>query len=404
MQSPGRKASAGRAQAYPAMRGVMALGALLFTSVVGCRVTTALAGVRLGLSPAVIGAIIAAFSLMPLLFSVRGGQLIDRIGVRLPMAGGALLSALGMAVCAALPHPGVLAAAACVIGLGNMAFNLGMQHAAGELGGASHRTANFNLMTMSFSVSGMCGPPIAGFVIDQAGHRAAFALLSMLAVLVALGCYRFPFERHLPAGGHSASIASGGPQAPAALASALELLGERRLRELLFASLLIAAAWDAFQFLIPLHGHAIHLSAASVGLVIASFSSGSLMVRLMLPMLLGRLAAAQWVTLAMTVCALGFAVLPFSGVLPVAMAMSFVLGMGPGIGQPLLMSALHTASPEGRAGAAAGLRMTLLALMQIVLPLVLGLIGTFIGISPLFWLYSAVAVAVILMLRRSAQA
>lgn len=401
MNPPGRPQAVGRAKAYPAMRGVMVLGALLFTSVVGCRVTTALAGVWLGLSPAVIGGIIAAFSLMPLLFSVKGGKLIDRIGVRLPMAGGALLACLGMAVCAALPQPGILAAAACLIGLGNMAFNLGMQHAAGELGGASHRTANFNLMTMSFSVSGMCGPPLAGLVIDHAGHRAAFALLSALALLVALGSYRFSFERHLPPTEKATTRGTAGLEARGALRSALELLGERRLRQLLTASLLIAASWDAFQFLIPLHGHAIDLSASSIGLVIASFSSGSLTVRLLLPMLLGRLAPAQWVMMAMSVCALGFAALPFSGVLPVAMAMSFVLGMGPGIGQPLLMSALHTASPAGRAGEAAGLRMTLLAAMQIALPLALGVIGTVIGIAPLFWLYSIVAVAVIVMLQRS---
>jgi len=169
----------------------------------------------------------------------------------------------------------------------------------------------------------------------------------------------------------------------------------------LIASLTIAAAWDAFQFLIPLHAHSIGLSASSVGLVIASFSTGSLVVRLLLGRLLLVMSPSTWIVVALGLSLSGYAVLPFSSVLPVAMAMSFMLGMGPGIGQPLLLSALHSASPAGRAGEAAGLRLTLLSASQILLPLALGLIGEVVRIPPLFWIYSLIALCVALMLWRN---
>ncbi len=384
------------------MRWVMLLGAMLSTSVVGTRVTTALSAVHLGLSPSSIGLIIAAFSLMPLMFAVRGGKLIDRVGVRLPMAAGGLLACIGMVCCAFMLNPWVLAMAAIVIGLGHMCFSLGMQHAAGELGGPSRRTANFNLLTMSYSFSGMLGPPIAGFVIDHAGYRAAFAVLSIISLCVAIACYRFPFERHLPIGASSRDADPGPDHTPKRFwTSTIELLSARPLRHALIASLTIAAAWDAFQFLIPLHAHSIGLSASSVGMVIASFSTGSLIVRLLLARLLTVMSTSNWVIVALGLSLTGYAIMPFSSVLPVAMAMAFMLGMGPGIGQPLLLSALHSASPAGRAGEAAGLRLTLLSASQILLPLALGLIGEIVGIPPLFWIYSLIALSVAVMLWRS---
>jgi hypothetical protein len=81
------------------------------------------------------------------------------------------------------------------------------------------------------------------------------------------------------------------------------------------------------------------------------------------------------------------------------MTIAFVLGTGPGVSQPLLMSAMHGAAPAGRGGETAGLRMTLQSTQQIVLPVLLGLLGSVLGVSPLFWLYSALVVAVMLSLR-----
>ncbi|MFN5881246.1 MAG: hypothetical protein ACK44L_06000, partial [Burkholderiales bacterium] len=96
------------------MRRLFLIGAAMYTACVGCRLTTALAAVEAQLSPAIIGPLMAVFALMPLLFAVRGGKLIDRLGVRKPMMAGALLVVTGAAIAGLLPHaPAFVLAAAC---------------------------------------------------------------------------------------------------------------------------------------------------------------------------------------------------------------------------------------------------------------------------------------------------
>jgi len=393
-----------RPRASIPMRRLFLIGATMYTACVGARLTTALAAVHAQLSPAIIGPLMAVFALMPLLFAVRGGKLIDRLGVRKPMMVGALLVVAGSAIAGLMPHAPTFVLAAACIGLGNMAFHLGMQHSAGEMGRSpEERTANFNLLTMGFSVSGMVGPPLAGWVIDHAGHDMAFAVLGLLAGVVWLACSRFGFEQHLPQGGRRASGPAPVEQAPSrnplqVWRTAFELLGTRSFRILLVSSLLFSAVWDAFQFLIPLHAHRIELNASSVGLVIASFSSGSLTVRILMPWISRWATPSRYIGIAMVLVIFGFSVLPQASELQILMAISFVLGFGPGVAQPLLMSALHMAAPAGRAGEGSGLRMTLVSLVQIASPVLLGLVAALVGLTVTFYVFSLITGGVALLL------
>lgn len=384
------------------MRGLVALAAAHYTAVIGFRVDVALAAVAAGLSPASIGLVLSTFALVPMLLAVRGGQLLDRIGVRTPMIAGSALAAASAALCAALPHPAVLALATGLAGLGTMGFHLGMQHCAGEFGGPARRTANFNLLTMSFSISGLLGPTITGLVIDHAGHRPAFGLSMALLLVVLLGVRRFDFDRHLsPAAPARAPDEATEADAGSRAAAAFALLGAPHLRRLLIASLLASASWDVYQFVLPLHAGTIGLSATSVGVAIAAFSAGSLSVRLLLPTLLAHTRPARWMQTALAVCVLAYAAAPLAGTLGPLLVLSFLIGTGPGIAQPLLMAALHHASPPGRAGEAAGLRMTLLAATQLALPIGLGLIAGVLGTAALFWLYAGVAASIGIALARA---
>jgi len=389
--SGGSPRAAGRA-----MFRLAAIAAALYAGVTGFKVNVSLAAVSLGLSPAAIGLMLAMFSLVPILVGVRGGRMIDRIGVRRPMIGGALVVALGAAVCAAAPHPVVLAIATPCVGMGLMGFHLGMQHATGEIGGDARRTANFNLLTMSFSVAGILGPPLVGAAIDLSGHRAAFATTVAIALAVLLLCRRFPFDAHVRSGRDTGAAPTPGAEAqPAGRApSVFALLAAPRLRRLLIGSLLVSAAWDTFQFSMPLHGAARGLSASTVGLAIASFSAGSLGVRLVLPHLVNRMAPARWMLVAITICIGAYAALPFASDTTMLLALAFVLGIGPGIAQPLLLAALHGASPPGRTGEAAGLRLTLVSALQLALPLGLGALVTAAGTSAVFWSYAAVTATI----------
>ncbi len=67
------------------------------------------------------------------------------------------------------------------------------------------------------------------------------------------------------------------------------------------------------------------------------------------------------------------------------MALSFSLGLGLGMSQPMVMSLLHSHAPPGRMGEAAGVRMSLVQSMSVAVPLAFGALGATIGLTPVFW-------------------
>lgn len=64
--------------------------------------------------------------------------------------------------------------------------------------------------------------------------------------------------------------------------------------------------------------------------------------------------------------------------------LAFVLGLALGSAQPNVMNILHSASPSGRAGEALGLRSAVLNTSQVVWPLTFGVVGTALGMLPIF--------------------
>ena len=66
-------------------------------------------------------------------------------------------------------------------------------------------------------------------------------------------------------------------------------------------------------------------------------------------------------------------------------AVSFLLGLALGSGQPVVLSMLHTHAPAGRVGETVGMRMALMQTMAVAVPLVFGALGSSIGILPVFW-------------------
>ena len=65
-------------------------------------------------------------------------------------------------------------------------------------------------------------------------------------------------------------------------------------------------------------------------------------------------------------------------------AVSFLLGVGAGVGQPLSMTLVFNASPKGREGEAAGMRITVNQVAHFVIPLFFGAVGSAAGYAAVF--------------------
>jgi len=359
----------------PTLAALVTLGTINHVVLSGSRVTVTLQALREGASTATVGVILALYALLPMFCAVAAGRLSDRVGIRKPM----LAASMGLIVGVSLPliFSGlpILFVSACVIGLSFMVGQVSAQNATGELGPPSERAQNFSLLALGYSISGFLGPLVAGFTIDHGGFVTAFALLSALPLIPIVVLGRGMINLPGPHPAHARGVSGG----------ALELLRHPHLRSVFVINVLLAMAWDLHQIVIPVYGDQIGLSASAIGLILASFGAATFVVRLAMPWIVRRVSEHQVLTLALVIGGAVYFVFPFSHSAPTLMTLSFCLGLGLGMSQPMVMSLLHTHAPPGRMGEAAGVRMTLVQAMSVTVPLTFGALGATVGLTPVFW-------------------
>lgn len=362
------------------IRFILLLTVLLHLAFSGSRVTLSLFALHLKATPLTVGILISLLAAVPLLFAVGWGRTIDRVGVRKPLLIGAGLALGALLLGAALPRIEVLFVVSAVVGSGFMLVHICVNQVAGLLGTPEQRSRNFSLLALAFSTSGFLGPVISGFAIDLIGHRLTFLLLGLSTVAaIALMLLR-PIR--LPA--HSAS-AEGHERKRVA-----DLFRIRDLRRAFVASAVLSMAWDLFTFVTPIHGTRLGLSASVIGLILGSFGAAIFLVRLVLPAIIHRLS--EWPLLIGGMFATGaaMAVFPLIESVSVLMAVAFVLGLSIGGTQPMIMSLLYNTAPPGRGGEVVGVRTFLLNVTQSGIPLLFGIVGSAMGMTPVFWTMAAV--------------
>lgn len=358
---------------------VLLLTVLLHLAFAGSRVTLSLYALHLQASAMTVGILISLLAAVPLLFSVGWGRSIDRIGVRTPMliGAGAVLGATLLA--ALLPRLEVLFIVSAVVGSGFMLVHICVNQVAGLVGEPADRARNFSLLALAFSTSGFLGPMVSGFAIDLVGHRMTFLLLGVSAAVAILLMLWRPI-RLRPV--HGAAAAHDRKRVA-------DLFRIRNLRRTFVASAVLSMAWDLFTFVTPIHGTRLGLSASVIGLILGCFGGAIFAVRLLLPLVVHRLG--EWPMLIGGMLATGAAmtVFPLLDSVPLLMATAFVLGLAIGGTQPMIMALLYNTAPPGRGGEVVGVRTFLLNLTQSGIPLLFGIVGSAMGMTPVFWAMAA---------------
>jgi predicted MFS family arabinose efflux permease len=352
-----------------------ALGHLAF---VGARMTTTLFALELGASELTVGVLMSLFALLPTFLSIGAGRLIDRTGPQRPLELSLGALALATALPFAFPSLATLYLSTTLLGVSFMYVHIAMNSVFGAHGSPEQRAVNFSWLALGFSISNSIGPLVAGYAIDGLGHARAFGVLAVFpAIALALLWVRkqpLPRPEHVPL---------------AKRANVLDLLRIPGLRQTFWVSLLLATGWDLYTFLVPLYGARIGLSAAAIGVILSTFALATFTVRLAMPLLIKRIR--QWVIIfgALGVSGACYLLFPLAQSVPPLLLLSFVLGLGLGAAQPVVMSLLYAASPPGRQGEAVGLRTSLLNGSHTLIPLASGAASTAVGMAPVFWVLAA---------------
>ena len=346
----------------------------------GSKVLITLYAIDLEASVAEIGLLFSMYSLFPVFLSLYAGKMSDRYGFQMPMLIGSIGLMGGLLLPYLYPSLTTLYASALMIGMCYIFYIVSVQHLIGSFGTGAARTRHFSQYSLGIGLTALLGPTIAGFAIDSAGHSQTYLLLAFFPVLPILLLAIYP--RVLPRL-HGRKGKRDSQQ------KVMDLVRIVPLRRALVTAGILETGSELANFLLPIFGHSIGLSATQIGITLGVYATALLAVRVLMPTLAKYSSEERVLSFSLFFSAVACVAFPFvNGFLPLLM-MAFVLGLGLGCAQPIIMSLLYEASPPGRQGEAVGLRTSLLNGSHTFIPLASGALSAAAGMAPAYWLLAA---------------
>ena len=359
------------------------LSLLQGVSMRGAKMLVSLSALDLGATPFQVGLLAALFAAFPLLLAVYAGKASDRIGVKRPILGGAVIMAAGILI--PLLVKGIVGLMACsaMIGLGHIFFHVSIHNLIGAYGEGEARTRNFATFSLGASVAAFVGPSMAGFSIDGWGFRPTHVLLAAVSLAPALILAAYP--KLVPPRRIASKEESAG--------GSLELLRDSGLRRTLIMSGVTLTGIELFTFYFPVYGRSIGLSASAIGMVMSSYAVAAFIVRMGMHRAARRIGEVGVLTASLFVAGATYVLVPLVTQAPLLALVAFLLGIGLGCAQPLTILLTYNHAPPGRSGEALGMRLFVNKFTQILVPLVFGAMGTAFGLLPVFWANGAFLLA-----------
>jgi MFS family permease len=356
---------------------VLTLAALSGTAVRAGNMVLVLYALKLDSSAFVIGLLGAMFAVLPMLLSMPAGKLTDRYGSRVVLLFCVVGSGLGLLVPWAFPGFTAMFVAAALIGL-SLAMVVPLQNLMGLISTPETRARNFANFSLGMGLANLFGPLIGGFFVDLAGPATTCLYLSLFNVAAVV--MLLVWGRRLP---HA-------PSGAKAKGSVYAILKISNVRRAIATSSLINVGRDLYQFYFPVYAHGIGFSASLIGIVQAANFGAELTVRFFLARLLKKFKDEQLLAYSFYIGAFALVLMPFFQNVYVLIALSFMLGIGMGCGQPIITMLMYSYSPKGRSGEALGLRMTFIHLTKLIGPVAFGAIGSALGLAAMFVVNAAV--------------
>ncbi|MGY1620355.1 MFS transporter [Geodermatophilus sp. SYSU D00691] len=353
----------------------------------------------LGAGSATLGALAAAFAVLPLLLAFAVGRRADVLGPGRLVVAGAVVLAGGSVAALLAPGLVVLVLAAAALGFAHLLGMVGQQTVVARLDSGTARDRGFGSLTAAASVGQMLGPaaalPLAGYLASgrwSAGvvGLAVAAVFALVAVPLAVHRGRRTPPAARPAGEPTSSRR--------ALAVLLRTEG---MGPAIVTSGIVLAALDLLLAFLPAWAEEHDVPVAVVGWLLALRALVSLLSRALVVRLISAFTRRWTLIGSLLMGVAGLALLPFVGVAG-AVAVMVLLGVGLGLAQPMTLSWVSAITAPELRGSAVGLRLTANRLAQTLLPPAIGFAAAGSGSGGVFLGSAAVMVAATAtVLRRS---
>ena len=351
----------------------------LHSAMAGFRMGAPLMALKQGYSPLAVGCLLALFAVSQVFLALPAGRLADRHGLHVPMRLAVLIASLGLGLSVLWPYFWVLCVSAMMVGGASGLAVIALQRHAGRLAhGPTELREVFSWLAIGPSLSNFVGPLLVGVLIDAVSFQAAFlamATLPWLAWWLVRQVDRMPTI----------------PSPDQALApSSWAMFREPAFRRLMLINWVLSSCWDVHTFLVPVIGHERGLSATVIGAILGSFAVAATLIRLVMPWMASRLQEGRVVGSAMIATSVLFMLYPLAHSAWLMAGLSVLLGFALGSVQPMIMSTLHQITPHAQHGQALALRSMAINASSVLMPLLFGTVGAWVGVGVVFWAVAGV--------------
>lgn len=342
----------------------------------GTRPLVSLYASDMGASTFDIGLLTATFSFIPLLFTIKAGKIADQLGDRLPVVCGSFGLALGMGAPYVFHTIWALYLSQALVGVAHIFMNISLQNVIGNKASKAQRNHYYNLFSLAISVGGLIGPIVGGYISEQFSFQGAFLSMMMIGILPILFSFCVP----------NIIFGENKKEVDQSRKTSFALLQNPVLRKALATSALVLYSRDIYVAYFPLYAAALGISTTMIGSILTAQGLAMVIIRAFLTKLTERFGGDMVLHLSINAAGLAFILTPVAHNVYFFILLSVLMGAGLGSGQPLSMTTTYNSSPRSRTGEVLGLRLMVNRLSQSSSSLLFGLIGTWGGVAPIFYI------------------
>lgn len=345
------------------------------TGVMGTRIIVPLISNQYGASTIGIGLIVTLYSLLPLFFSIKIGDMIGKKKSKFYLYLSVIFTGLGLIILYFVHNIFGIILSQLIIGVSQTTLALSIQHYI-SLAYKANRNSAIAQFSLGMAMGSFVGPLLAGYLGGEFDYPSVFGVLGIISLLSIFFIFNLPEIKNLNANKNEIKNKS---------ISAFYLLENSELKAAILISTIVLMAKEIYIAYFPLLGIELGLSTFLIGLIVSLHAIAGILIRILMEVLLIKFSFLKLINILILTSTLSFIALPFYDNIFIIIGLSFILGLGLGLGQPLSITMTVAVLTSDELGKGLGLRITFNKLTQFLTPVTFGWVAYFFGISGVFW-------------------
>ena len=356
--------------------------------------------VLLNPSPIMIGVVLGARQVLPMLFSIHGGALMDRLGARR-----VTLWLAGVSVCIPLLYPLMPWIPALIIlqmlgGFSVMMCWVGVQSFVGHA--MKGQPVYAGRLTLWTRMGVFIGPPLVGAIWDLAGPWGAFGFMTFWAAGMFCAALCLP-----PGESVQEEIAGAKPRRTGAkgllpdwrdYVAAFSLLAVPTIALVMGATTLRHAGTGIQGSFYVIYLNEIGIAGTAIGTLFSLIGICGAAGSLMVGFLARHIAQRTLLLLAVAMSVIMVTIVPLLGTFIVLAIAIGIRGLCTGVAQSMEIALTSQGSGAGSQGRGVALRLTIGRVAAVFVPIMMGGVVEFVGLKESFYVMGGLILAGILML------